>query len=99
MDVKDYCSNMRSDLAGWKTKLDKISQGLGKASPEDRKRYAASLEELNALTSDLEGGIAELEKECPLDWEPQKEILDRKAEDLSMKYRQMAAELSPDDFE
>ena len=99
MDVMGYCDKLRSELTGWKANLDKITGKLDKASPEDRQRYASSMEDLQSVINDLESGITSLEKECPVDWGPQKKKLDQKAEEFNLKYRQMAAELSPDDFD
>ena len=57
------------------------------------------MEGLNSIINDLESGIVNLENECPVEWGPQRESLDRKAADLKFKYNEMAAEFSPDDFE
>lgn len=99
MDVKEYCSTKRTELNHWKAKMDNITGKLENASPEDKERYASSLEELRSVADDLENRILNLENECPAEWGPQKDSLDRKIEELSLGYREMAAELSPDDFE
>ena len=99
MDVIGYCDKLRSELTGCKADLDRITVKLDKASIEDSKRYASSMEDLKSVINDLENGITSLEKECLADWGPQKKSLDQKAEEFIQKYGRMAAELSPDDFE
>ena len=99
MDVRDYCNSLSSEITEWKSKLSEITDRMEKSSPEKNRKYSSSISELKSVISDLETGIAELENECPVNWAPQKESLDRKMEVLRTECQQVTEDFSPDDFE
>ena len=99
MDVGNYCERLREDMTVWKAKIYDIIRRVEKASAEDRQKFASTLDELNNIMDNIEGGVRKLENQCPLDWEPERAALEEKSRELSTKSDQVMRELSPDDFE
>ena len=99
MEVRSYCEQLREDMTVWKAKIYDIIRRSEKAPSAERERFASSVDELNKIVDNIEGGIRKLEKECPLDWEPERAALEAKSKDLAKKSDRVWRELSPDDFE
>lgn len=98
MDVKTFCGSLRVELTGWKAKTYDLIRKLEKMSGEQREKADQSLQDLHGLIDQVGEQIESLEKECPIDWSPEKKTLEKGISDLEKKW-EILAEMSPDDFE
>jgi predicted nuclease with TOPRIM domain len=98
MDVKTFCGSLRVELTGWKAKTYDLIRKLEKMSGPERDKADQSLTDLHGLIDRIGEQIESLEKECPMDWSPEKKSLEKEMSDLEKKWETLA-EMSPDDFE
>jgi predicted nuclease with TOPRIM domain len=98
MDVKTFCDSLRVELTGWKAKTYDLVRKLEKMSGEERERADQELKNLHGLIDQISEQIETLEKECPVDWSPEKKELEKGISELEKKWETLA-EMSPDDFE
>jgi len=78
MDVKDYCNNVEAELTGWKAKVNDIVARLDKVSSGDKAKVTDQVRDLHILIEELDDRINRLEKEYPLEWEPDKLEIEQK---------------------
>ena len=98
MDLKDYCDNMKNNLTTWKAKTYDLIRESDKVSPENKKRIEPSIEKLNEIVENIDKEIARLEKECPVEWEAEKEAMKIKFKELEEQSGEIWRDLSPDDY-
>ncbi len=96
MDVKTYCSNMRSEIESWKSQIADHMKKADRRSAEVDQAPRAIIK-ISELITELEETIARLEVECPADWSSEKAQLDGILSDLERLWQE-AAESSPDDL-
>jgi hypothetical protein len=88
MDVKDYCSTMKSELTSWKAKVYEIIAKVNNMPAGDRDKASFHVNEFHALIDDISRRIEILNAECPADWEPEKAIIEDKLSQLKSKWSQ-----------
>ncbi len=64
METKDYCSNMTTELSGWKSKIDSVVSKFDHASSDDKKWVINEVDELHKINDELEYRIKGLKSEC-----------------------------------
>ncbi len=74
MEIRDYCTNVTAELAGWKSKVDGVVSKLDHASTGDKERVVLEVNELHMLADELNDRIEGLNRACMTSWQPQKEI-------------------------
>jgi hypothetical protein len=99
MDVKRYCDTLWQDLTVWKAKIYDIVRALNKMPPEEKEKVAPSVNDLHSGVDNIDSRIRKLERECPMDWGPEKMELERRFEELQTKCEIAWADVSPDDLE
>jgi hypothetical protein len=99
MDVKGYCESLRLDLIGWKAKIDNLVRALDKMPSEKKTKALQSVNEVHGVVEDIEERIDKLEKECPVEWGPEKVELEKKFAQLRTSCELMWPDVSPDDLE
>ena len=82
MDVKSYCDSLEIELTGWKAKVYDIVRKLDKLSSGEKEKVVPEVNELHMLIEELDDRVERLEKECPVEWEPDKIELERKTTQL-----------------
>lgn len=78
MEVQEYCSNMSTELAGWKAKIYDVVMKLEKLQTSERQRLSPQLNAINEIIDDISARIEKLKNECPPDWKPDKKELEAK---------------------
>lgn len=98
-DVKNYCDSLRKDLIVWKAKIYDIVRALDKMPSHKKTKVMQSLNDLHKVVDDIDGRIKRLEKECPVEWGPEKIELDKKFKQLQTTCELVWPDVSPDDLE
>ena len=75
IDVKKYCDTMYRELSEMKKKVFHIICDLETTTAEEEARSTEYLD-LFDLMDDLEKKLESLTKECPLDWEGEREQIE-----------------------
>jgi chromosome segregation ATPase len=70
MEVKDYCSNVATELTGWKAKMYDVARQLDKKSTGEKEKFAPQINEIHMIIEELTERIEKLQKECPTEWKP-----------------------------
>lgn len=83
MDAKYYCGTVNSELTALKARAYDIIRNIEK-SPK-RSDLAPKFTELHALVDDLSVTVDKLSRECPIDFGPQKESIEKKKAALLAK--------------
>ena len=99
MDVMDYCSALQQDLTVWKAKIYDIIKALDKMPPKKQENAASSIQDLHNVVDNIDSRIKKLERECPIDWGPEKVELEKRFKELESKCDLAWADVSPDDLE
>ena len=86
MDAKDYCRSVEVELYGWKAKMYDMVRKVDKLRSTEKDKIAARVEELHGHIADMERLIEQLQTECPVDFGPQKEQLEKSGEGMKKKY-------------
>ena len=86
MDAKDYCRSVEVELYGWKAKMYDMVRKVDKLRSTEKDKIAARVKELHGHISDMERLIEQLQTECPVDFGPQKEQLEKTGEGMKKKY-------------
>ncbi len=73
MEIRDYCTNMTAELAGWKDKVDGVVRKLDHVSTGAKERVFTEVNELHIIADELNDRIDGLTRACMTTWQPQKE--------------------------
>ena len=99
MDVMDYCSALQQDLTVWKAKIYDIIKALDKMPSNAKGKAASSVDDLHNVVDNIDSRIKKLQRECPVDWGPEKVELEKKFKELETMCDTAWADVSPDDLE
>ena len=91
MDAKDYCRSIEVELYGWKAKMYDMVRKVDKLRGSEKEKVAAQVEELHGHIAQMERIIDQLQTECPVDFSPQKEQLEKTGEGMKKKYEDAMA--------
>jgi predicted nuclease with TOPRIM domain len=89
MEVKDYCSQMHSELTGWKAKVYDAIRKLDRMPAANKEKVAPHIDELHTIIDDITQRIEILNTECPVDWEPERVKIESKVSQLKAKWYQV----------
>ena len=89
MDVKDYCSEMQSELTGWKAKVYDAIRKLNNMPDSNRQNVSPHIDELHAIIDDISQRLEILNTECPVDWEPEKNDIEGKINQLKSAWNKV----------
>jgi hypothetical protein len=98
MDLEEYCDGLKQDLTLWKAKTYDLIREADKISPASRDRVAVSIKELHHVIETIDKEIKRLERECPVEWEAEKEAMKVKFKELEEESEKVWKDLSPDDY-
>ncbi len=88
MDVQDYCSGMAAELMAWKAKIFDVAIKADNLGTAEKGRVWESFNELKIIVKDLEDKIQTLRHECPSEWSPQKQEIDKASVDMRSRYQE-----------
>ena len=86
MDAKSYCRSVEVELYGWKTKMYDMVRKVDKLRSSEKEKVVSRVEELHKHISEMEHLIEQLQTECPVEFGPQKQQLEKTGEGLKKKY-------------
>lgn len=98
MDIENFCTYMRDEMTGWKTKSHDLMRNLKKMSASPDANRASSIAEMGSIIDKVEQILEKLEKECPANWDSEKAELDHMICDIRGRWSEASA-ASPDDFD
>ncbi len=98
MEVKDYCSNLTIELAGWKAKVYDVVRKLDKMSTGDKEKVAPEVNELHIILDELGDRIEKLKNECPTSCAPERTEIENKVGYLRTKLDKVWDTISPSDI-
>ena len=73
MEIRDYCTNVTAELAGWKSKVDGVVSKLDHTSTGYKEKVFFEVNELHMISDELNDRIEGLTKACMRSWQPQRE--------------------------
>jgi hypothetical protein len=88
MDVQSYCDTARIELTGWKAKVYDVVRRVEKLSTGEREPFVPMLRDLHMIVDELSDRIDRLQKECPTEWNPDKEEIEGKMSQLRDNWKQ-----------
>lgn len=88
MDARDFCDGMRADMIAWKAKILDLAVKADQLKAEDQDKAWEQFNELKTLVAELEGKIEDLRNECPEDWSPHKEEIERTRDNMHSKFEE-----------
>jgi hypothetical protein len=72
MEVRDYCTNVSAELAGWKAKMYDVVNKLDHVSTGAKEKVVPEVNELHMIIDELGDRIARLGRECSTNWKPER---------------------------
>ena len=88
MELQDYCVYVQAELSGWRSKVNDVKQRLDKLDTADKATIVSQVNDLHIIVEELGDRISRLEKECPVEWHPQKEEIQNKLQALGYKWEE-----------
>jgi hypothetical protein len=98
MEIKDYCRNVDMELTLWKSKLYDVIRKMDKAPTGNKQRIYEEINGLHILLTELEDRLDGLRKECPTEWNPEREEIKVKMSNLENRYKETSNVLFDYDF-
>jgi len=101
MDVEAYCENLNTRITEWKAKVYDMIRKLDQFSHDRKQEVSVSVKEVTGIIDEVEQKVSKLRAECPSDWSPQKNEIDKKIEQLNEAWDRAWSEISmmsPDDY-
>ena len=89
MEVQDYCGAMSTELMAWKAKMYDIVRKLDKLGTAERGKILSNVEDMHILIEDLGQRINNLNKECPTEWNPEREEIEGKMTNLRDNWKKL----------
>ena len=86
MDAKNYCRSIEVELYGWKAKMYDMIRKIDKLRGSDKEKIASKVEELHKNIADMEGLIAKLQTECPVEFGSEKNQIETTTAGMKKKY-------------
>ncbi len=74
MEIKDYCTNVTAELAGWKSRVDGVVSKLDHTSTGYKEKVFFEVNELHMISDELNDRIEGLTKACMTNWQPEREF-------------------------
>ena len=88
MELQDYCQNVQEVLTGWKAKVYDVMHRLDKLDTGDRGKIVSQINDLHIIVQELSDRIAQLERECPTEWQPAREEIQNQLQALDYKWKE-----------
>ena len=86
MDVKDYCQSIEHELFSWKAKMYDMVRKTSQLRSADQEKIASKVDELHKAIEGMESILSQLQTECPVEFGPQKDDLEKTAAGMKKKY-------------
>jgi hypothetical protein len=98
MEVQDYCGAMSTELTAWKAKVYDVVRKLDKLETEGKGKILSNVEDMHMLIEDLGQRIDKLNKECPTEWNPQRQEIEGKMTNLRDNWQAVWGQVAAGDI-
>ena len=98
MEIKDYCTNVGMELTLWKAKLYDVIRKMDQLPTGDKEEMFEHINGLHIIMTELDDRLNALQKECPLEWSPERKKINTTLKDLASRYNDTAGKLFDYDF-
>lgn len=98
MELQRYCDNAKGELTNWKAKIYDLIREADNMPSAGRDKISGSIQDLHHIVGTIDSEIKRREKECPVEWQAEKEALEAKFKELEEKSGEAWRDLSPDDY-
>jgi hypothetical protein len=88
MDVMDYCKAMEMEMTAWKAKLYDTMRKIDKLGSAEKEHILPNMQDLHIYLKEMEDRVAQLKTECPTEWSPVKQEIDKGTVDMRGKYEE-----------
>ena len=88
MELQDYCRNVQEELSGWKAKIYDVMHRLDEADTGDKGNIVSQVNDLHIIVEELGDRISKLERECPVEWHPQRKEIQNKLQALGYRWEE-----------
>ena len=88
MELQEYCHNVEEELIGWKAKVYDVMHRLDKVDTGDKGKVVSQVNDLHIIVQELSDRIAQLERECPTEWQPAREEIQNKLQALGYQWKE-----------
>jgi predicted nucleic acid-binding Zn-ribbon protein len=88
MDVKDYCQAMESEITSWKAKLYDVMRKIENLGTAERQKMLGNIQDLNIYLDEMTSRVDQLRNECPTEWSPIKNEVEKGTVDMRGKYEE-----------
>ena len=88
MELQEYCQNVQEELTGWKAKVYDVMHRLDKVDTGDKGKIVSQVNDLHIIVQELSDRIAQLERECPTEWQPARDEIQNKLQALGYKWKE-----------
>jgi len=72
-EYTEYCSNLTSELSGWKEKIDHIVARFDHMSTGEKERFVGEVNGLHIISDELSDRVQGLNTACEMNWMPTRE--------------------------
>lgn len=87
MDVKDYCRNVEMELISWKARLYDAVKKVDQMPTGSKQRLRDQIDGFHILMTELDDRIDQLHTECPTEWNPQREAINAKIDEIKDRWK------------
>jgi hypothetical protein len=95
MELESYCDGVAFELTGWKAKMYDVVRKLDRASTGDKTKVVPQVNDLHMIIEELDDRIGKLRTECPTEWAPAKEEMEKKFFHLKKNWEGVWENVSP----
>ena len=86
MDVQDYCKGIEMEMTAWKAKLYDVMRKVDSLGSAEKEKVLPNIEDLHMLLKEMSDRVETLKTECPSDWSPVKQEIEKGSVDMRGKF-------------
>lgn len=98
MELRDYCEISRIELEELKARVHDMFSKFEKMSSSDREKFGPISNELETIIKEIDDRIDQLQRECPSEWNLQRNELDVKFSRLKKTLEEALGKVPPEAF-
>jgi TolA-binding protein len=91
MELKDYCRSVEVELYGWKAKMYEMIRKVDKLRGAGKEQMQSQIEGLHQHIEEMENLITQLQTECPVEFNSEKNQVEAKTAEMKQKYEDAMA--------
>lgn len=76
-EVYSFCDALATELAGWKSRLNEVTQRFDRMSTGEKSNVVDQVRDLHIILEEFEDRIGRLKSSCPTEWGPENRDLSK----------------------